>query len=93
VNGALYGPTSGGGLYTSACHGDYSGCGTIFKITMSGMEKLRYTFQGVPDGADPYATLIAVNNVLYGTTEVGAHPTKAPSSRLSHESSRAGRRP
>jgi uncharacterized repeat protein (TIGR03803 family) len=71
VNGALYGPTSGGGKYTQQ---DPSGCGTIFKITVSGTKTLLYTFQGVPDGAIPYATLIAVNKVLYGTTEVGGTP-------------------
>ncbi len=74
VNGALYGPTAFGGVYGGACQQDPSGCGTIFKITMSGTKTLRYTFQGVPDGAIPYATLIAVNKVLYGTTEVGGAP-------------------
>jgi uncharacterized repeat protein (TIGR03803 family) len=75
VNGALYGPTSGGGMYSGICHQqDPSGCGTIFKITLSGTKTLLYTFQGVPDGAIPYATLIAVNKVLYGTTEVGGAP-------------------
>ena len=73
VNGALYGPTAFGGMYGGACHRDYSGCGTIFKITTSGTETLRYTFQGT-DGAMPYATLIAVNKVLYGTTELGGAP-------------------
>jgi uncharacterized repeat protein (TIGR03803 family) len=74
VNGALYGPTAFGGVYGGRCQPDPSGCGTIFKITTSGTETTRYTFQGVPDGADPYATLIAVNKVLYGTTEVGGAP-------------------
>ncbi len=74
VNGALYGPTSGGGSYTGACQRDYSGCGTIFKITQSGTKTVLYSFQGVPDGAIPYATLIAVNKVLYGTTELGGAP-------------------
>jgi uncharacterized repeat protein (TIGR03803 family) len=71
VNGVLYGPTSAGGVYGGRCQNDPSGCGTIFKITTSGTETTRYTFQGAPDGASPYATLIAVNKVLYGTTEVG----------------------
>jgi uncharacterized repeat protein (TIGR03803 family) len=71
VNGALYGPTAFGGVYGGACQQDPSGCGTIFKITTSGKKTTLYTFQGVPDGADPYATLIAVNKVLYGTTEGG----------------------
>jgi uncharacterized repeat protein (TIGR03803 family) len=74
VNGALYGPTAFGGVYGGACQQDPSGCGTIFKITTSGKKTTLYTFQGVPDGADPYATLIAVNKVLYGTTEVGGAP-------------------
>lgn len=74
VNGALYGTTSGGGLYHGQCQNDPSGCGTIFKITTSGKKTTLYTFQGLPDGEMPTGTLIAVNKVLYGTTDLGGAP-------------------
>jgi uncharacterized repeat protein (TIGR03803 family) len=74
VNGALYGPTAFGGVYGGACQQDPSGCGTIFKITPAGKKTALYTFQGAPDGAVPYATLIAVKKALWGTTEVGGAP-------------------
>ncbi len=76
VNGALYGPTAFGGIYGGACQQDPSGCGTIFKITPAGKKTTVYTFQGAPDGAVPYATLIAVKKSLYGTTEVGGTPNE-----------------
>jgi uncharacterized repeat protein (TIGR03803 family) len=74
VNGALYGPTAFGGIYGGACQQDPSGCGTIFKITPAGKKTTLYTFQGAPDAAVPYGTLIAVKKALYGTTEVGGAP-------------------
>jgi uncharacterized repeat protein (TIGR03803 family) len=69
VNGALYGTTSGGGLYTSACGA--VGCGTVFKVTMSGTETVLYSFQGGTDGSTSEAGLIALNGTLYGTTVIG----------------------
>ncbi len=65
-NGALYGTTSAGG---KKCAGN--GCGTIFKLTLTGHETVLYRFTGMPDGQTPLAELTAVNQDLYGTTYVG----------------------
>lgn len=68
VKGTLYGTTSQGGVTNSACP---SGCGTIFSISTSGVEKVLYSFAGSPsDGAGPEA-LIDMNGTLYGTTTGG----------------------
>ncbi|MFY9738039.1 MAG: choice-of-anchor tandem repeat GloVer-containing protein [Candidatus Cybelea sp.] len=74
VNGALYGAAPNGGTYGGGCANDPSGCGLIFKITTSGKKTTLHTFQGIPDGEMPAGTLIAVNKVLYGTTELGGAP-------------------
>jgi uncharacterized repeat protein (TIGR03803 family) len=67
LNGKLYGATLQGG--GTGCGG--SGCGTIFEMTLSGKERVIYTFtNSVEDGAFPNG-LIAVKNTLYGTTEGG----------------------
>lgn len=63
VGGALYGTTYQGGVS--------SGWGTVFKVTTSGQEHVIYRFKAGNDGAHPYAGLIAVNGVLYGTTYQG----------------------
>ncbi|MBV8198960.1 MAG: hypothetical protein JO263_12580 [Candidatus Eremiobacteraeota bacterium] len=61
----LYGATLEGG---SGCGS--TGCGTIFKLTITGsMKTILHNFAG-SDGAFPNG-LIAVNGVLYGTTEGG----------------------
>src|SRR5579871_1685623 len=68
VKGTLYGTTlSAGG---SACYSN--GCGTVFKITTSGKERVVYSFKGGPgDGAFPEAGLTDVNGTLFGTTSSG----------------------
>lgn len=68
LHGTLYGTTFGGG--GSGCNPS-GGCGTMFKVTTSGAESVLYSFIGGAYGATPYAGLIAVKNVLYGTTEYG----------------------
>jgi uncharacterized repeat protein (TIGR03803 family) len=63
MNGTLYGTTSMGGA-----HGE----GTIFSMTLSGNEKMLYSFgSSNSDGLHPYASLIDVNGTLYGTTSGG----------------------
>ena len=62
VKGTLYGTTSGAGA---------SGSGTVFSLTMSGKEKVLYSFGGGSDGAIPYAPLINIEGTLYGTTSRG----------------------
>lgn len=73
VNGLLYGTTDAGGL--SGC-GAY-GCGTVFSIDPNtGAEKVLYAFcshGNCTDGANPFASLIAVDGLLYGTTQAGGH--------------------
>jgi uncharacterized repeat protein (TIGR03803 family) len=64
LNGKLYGTTAGGGAYSC-------GCGTVFRITASGSEKILHSFGAHPDGAGPYAGLVDVKGTLYGTTGSG----------------------
>jgi uncharacterized repeat protein (TIGR03803 family) len=66
VNGTLYGTTYFGGA--NKC---FSSCGAVFSITKAGKENVLYSFRGQPDGANPEASLIAVNGRLYGTTYYG----------------------
>jgi uncharacterized repeat protein (TIGR03803 family) len=63
VNGTLYGTTQGGG----------AGNGTVFSITPHGAYSVLYAFRndGTADGAWPWAGLINMNGVLYGTTAGG----------------------
>jgi uncharacterized repeat protein (TIGR03803 family) len=63
--GALYGTTSGG----------FDDLGTVFKLSPSQngyVETVLYRFGGQPDGASPWAGLLADSTgALYGTTEAG----------------------
>ena len=69
MNGILYGTTLLGGSGSSC--GDY-GCGTVFSITTSGKEVVRYNFKGrKTDGQNPTGGLINVKGKLYGTTNGG----------------------
>lgn len=61
----LYGATLEGG---SGCGS--TGCGTIFELSKRGKKRVLHTFSGASDGTYPNG-LIAVNGVLYGTTEGG----------------------
>lgn len=72
VNGTLYGTTLyGGGEVSCGGLGSTSGCGTVYRLTMSGHEKILHDFSGRPDGAQPNGQPIDVNGVLYGTTSSG----------------------
>lgn len=63
-----FGTTSQGG--GTGCGG--SGCGTVFKISQSGVESVVHPFKGGKDGSDPIAALIAdKKGNLYGTTLSG----------------------
>jgi uncharacterized repeat protein (TIGR03803 family) len=67
VAGTLYGTTTlpGGG----SC---ISGCGTVFSIDLAtGTQTVLHAFQGGNDGAQPFAGLLNVGSILYGTTEYG----------------------
>ncbi|MGB6740533.1 MAG: choice-of-anchor tandem repeat GloVer-containing protein [Candidatus Cybelea sp.] len=68
VNGTLYGTTVSGG--SRSCGG--GGCGTVFSITTSGKEVVRYNFKGgKTDGQSPNGGLVNVHGKLYGTTNAG----------------------
>jgi uncharacterized repeat protein (TIGR03803 family) len=75
-NGNLYGTTFYGGAYGQESYGcDYSGCGTVFKLTPKGKETVLYNFcaeTGCADGTNPNAGLISdKQGNLYGTTYEG----------------------
>lgn len=67
LQGELYGTTLHGG---SGCGSN--GCGTVYELSIgtAGIKQTLHTFAGGNDGAYPNG-LIAVKNVLYGTTENG----------------------
>jgi uncharacterized repeat protein (TIGR03803 family) len=69
--GNLYGTTTYGG--DLECGG--YGCGTVFKLTAKGKEKVLYRFgRNASDGRNPYAGLIFDNaGNLYGTTFDGGY--------------------
>jgi uncharacterized repeat protein (TIGR03803 family) len=59
----LYGTTAGGGTCSA---------GTVFKINpATGAESVVQSFCGSSDGASPYADLLDVGGILYGTTYMG----------------------
>jgi uncharacterized repeat protein (TIGR03803 family) len=68
VKGKLYGTTLTGGD-GSICGG--GGCGTVFRISTRGREKVLHSFGYYNDGANPAANLVNVNGTLYGATEHG----------------------
>jgi uncharacterized repeat protein (TIGR03803 family) len=71
----LYGTTTAGG--THACDKNVrQRCGVIFALSLAGKERVLYRFGRASEGAGPSANLIAVNGLLYGTTESGGHPAK-----------------
>jgi uncharacterized repeat protein (TIGR03803 family) len=68
ANGTLYGTTTAGG--GSGCGSSKPGCGTVFKLSTSGTERVLYSFKGGTDGAIPYS-VIDVNGAIYGATNNG----------------------
>lgn len=68
--GNLYGTTEYGGGANPTC-GD-NGCGTVFKVTSTGLETVLHAFTGASDGIFPNGSLVrdSAGN-LYGTTYTG----------------------
>jgi uncharacterized repeat protein (TIGR03803 family) len=62
-----------GNVYgTSKYEGSFDGKGTVFEMGPDGIQKLLYTFMGLPDGQNPLANLVLDSSGnLYGTTSVG----------------------
>jgi uncharacterized repeat protein (TIGR03803 family) len=63
---------SDGNLYGTTYFGGASGFGTVFKVTLSGIETVLYSFAGGSDGQHPYADVIqGSDGNFYGTTYDG----------------------
>ena len=75
ADGALYGTTIYGGQYGCLL---YVECGTIFRITIDGRERVLHSFGNGTDGAGPQASLLEVNGTLYGTTIEGGRYGECP---------------
>ncbi|MGC1380091.1 MAG: choice-of-anchor tandem repeat GloVer-containing protein [Candidatus Baltobacteraceae bacterium] len=70
INGSLFGTTMyGGGNGCKSAH--TSGCGTVFEVTPSGKELVRYRFSGGNDGALPDSSLTPFKGELYGEAGAG----------------------
>jgi uncharacterized repeat protein (TIGR03803 family) len=65
LKGALYGTTRYGGAGCGS-----SGCGTVFKLSASGVESILYRFKGPSDGMTPGA-IITSTGTIYGVTDSG----------------------
>lgn len=73
TDGNFYGATFQGGDMNCS---PGSGCGTIFKITESGIFTVLYSFPSVSTGAEPTGLLQGIDGNLYGvTTSGGANST------------------
>ncbi len=71
TDGSLYGTTYGGGANSCLYGGMSYGCGTVFKITLSGTFTTLYSFDGT-DGQNPFGGLVqATDGNFYGTTQLG----------------------
>ena len=67
LDGALYGTTDSGGSGCSAY-----GCGTVFRMSTAGKERVLYDFGEASNGFGPQpGALTALNGTLYGTTTYG----------------------
>jgi uncharacterized repeat protein (TIGR03803 family) len=63
---------SGGYLYGTTAYGGANNVGTIFRINpKTGAEAGLYSFTGGSDGTYPFAPLVALGGVLFGTTNYG----------------------
>jgi uncharacterized repeat protein (TIGR03803 family) len=71
-DGNLYGTTATGGSASAACP---SGCGTVFKITPSGVETVLYSFgSSDADGQAPSGALVqGIDGNFYGLTSAGGN--------------------
>jgi uncharacterized repeat protein (TIGR03803 family) len=75
VNGTLYGTTEIGG---GGCASTGPGCGTVYDISTTGVEKVLHKFRHHTKRlytAAPFAGLINVRGTLYGTTAGGGTRT------------------
>jgi uncharacterized repeat protein (TIGR03803 family) len=68
-NGDFYGGTFQGGTGDCGLGGFSAGCGTIFKITRTGLLTTLYDFCGCADGAYPNGLVQGTDGNFYGTTQ------------------------
>jgi len=76
--GNLYGTTFYGG--GTSCY-ENAGCGTVFKLSPTGVETVLYRFQGGADGEGPYGVVADAQGNLYGVTAFGGNYNIACSQR------------
>lgn len=71
--GTLYGTTSvgGGSAKCTGGGGEPPGCGTVFKVTKAGTEKVLHSFGRPGDGIEPSGGLVSIGGTFYGTTSFG----------------------
>lgn len=67
VDGEFYGTTEVGGD-TRSCR---AGCGTVFRVSAQGQERVVYRFKGRTDGKYPRVGLSELSGELFGTTYSG----------------------
>ena len=68
VDGHLYGATHYGGASPNCS----SGCGTVFKVSVTGKLTALHSFSDMPDGSLPLGGLVQTSNrYFYGTTSEG----------------------
>ncbi|MBV8491073.1 MAG: hypothetical protein JO199_11145 [Candidatus Eremiobacteraeota bacterium] len=67
----IFGVTANGGGKGCAYKSVTYGCGTVYEVSTTGVEKVLYGFSGGTDGDNPEGPVTLVNGVLYGTTYQG----------------------
>jgi uncharacterized repeat protein (TIGR03803 family) len=70
LGGTLYGTTNFGGHSSPDCYPAH-GCGTVFEVNPPSKESVFYRFTGNSSGTRPYAGVIDLKGMLYGTTQTG----------------------
>ena len=72
-NAMLYGTTPFGGASAGSSPSCTNGCGTVYQISLAGVESVLHAFAGAAaDGANPYAALLlGADGNFYGTTSAG----------------------
>jgi uncharacterized repeat protein (TIGR03803 family) len=70
IDGDFYGTTGAGGV--NSCLSQPNFCGTVFKVTPTGVETVLHSFSAsTPDGWDPTGLVQASDGNFYGTTGRG----------------------
>ena len=62
-----------GNLLRTAWQGGANNCGTIFRVTTSGVPVWYYSFPCGQGGANPYGQIVQANGNFYGTTQQGGN--------------------